>query len=379
MKFITIGCIILTKEKINMNPDQNTNKEQLDQTSEQPITPPPSRVDVNSIYPTPGQYRSQQPLDNSTVDNKAKVFNFKGGYSIGGKIFWSLFIAGIIMYVVITGITMSISITHNILLFVIASILLNLFVYPVIIYVIYKVLKSNNIEKPFWLTLFVIATQSAIGAVIAFIITVAMNALFANYNVTSSSLIGIGSIGGVIVGVIIAVGSFIASYFLMKLFWGISFLLYGKIKNKLIIKVICVGFIVIVVCYIAYIILFPLILRLNTANKLSSNYPDNFLKVDKSNKFTYRNDTCDVTAITKQGDEAIIIYYKNSYYQCNKKFVIDKKTKFYKSHSADSPISLDEFITELNQKLTVQKSTYLAVDIRVNESTSTVESVRFRY
>lgn len=72
-----------------------------------------------------------------------------------------------------------------------------------------------------------------------------------NHGVPSSlSHIGGAGLGGI--AIVVYIGFFVASYFLTKLSWGIAFSLFGKIKNKTVIKAIGIVAIAIIVGGLAY-------------------------------------------------------------------------------------------------------------------------------
>ena len=249
MQFISIRCIMLTKEKINMNPDQNTNNEQPDQTSEQPIAPPPSRVDVNSIYPTPGEhhYDNRQPLNDLSIDNKPEALNFKQGYSIGGKIFWWLLLVGIVMSLVSFSVISFLYGTKNVSSIATTLSFCYLFELLAIIYTVFRILRSNELGSPFWFTIFGLATEFIVTVAAGIAIAIPTYLLFASKGVSNSvpthNTFTNNTFGGGFYYLVIFIVFFVFSYFITKLTWGLSFFLLGKIKNKVIVKVIDIIFI----------------------------------------------------------------------------------------------------------------------------------------
>ena len=370
-----------------MEPNLSPQNQQPPPPPEKPVTPTGPRVDVNNIYSSPDQYRNQRIQDNSLEENIPDTLDFKRGYSIGGKIFWHLLIAGFIMALVSYGITASISDSHNSLLISSYNYLVWFVYIIVILYVINRVLRSNDIEGSFWLTLFGIALQSFIGVsvgIVAFIIKFAIIALVANSHATQSSLLNAGEAVAATIEIVLYVGFILASYFLMKLFWGITFSLFGKIKNKTIVKIIDIAFITLLLLSIATSCALSLLYRSSVATKLTTSYSSNSSQVNSLKTYTpagsrYEDYVCNIITIATQGNGAVIIVDQNGDYRCKRQFVTDQNTKFYKSSSSENPVNLSEFFSEFNRRLSVANGTYnyVAADIHVNGQDNVVISVRF--
>jgi hypothetical protein len=240
-------------------PVPNVSATQTPPPSSPPAEQPPATrvpIDTSSIYPA-GDY-SHQPSNSGSIGNnkdKAESFTFSNGYAIGGSIFWTQLVAGLVFGLILWGINASVLKTADISVIAIVSMLYYLVEFFVVAYIPYDTLKSNNIEEPFWLTVFGIATQSIIIASVFEIIRVVIINMILNQG-GAASLLNLGrSVGGAGIGatiIVVYIGFFIVSYFLTKLSWGITFLLFGKIKSKLIVKAIGLGIIAFIVGGIAY-------------------------------------------------------------------------------------------------------------------------------
>ena len=240
-------------------PPANTPQSQTTNTDIQPADattqPPQPRANPNSIYPEATQgmsatsYQTPSPADNKKDTNES--YNFNNGYSIGGSIFWSQLIAGIVLGLILFGIDSSVLKTATLSVIGIVSLLYYLVEFFVVAYIPYNTLKSSNIEEPLWLTTFGVAVQSIIIATLFELVISLIIRSVINHGVPSSlAHIGGAGLGGI--AIVVYIGFFIASYFLTKLSWGIAFSLFGKIKNKTIVKAIGIGVIAIIVGGIAY-------------------------------------------------------------------------------------------------------------------------------
>ncbi|HEY1645974.1 MAG TPA: hypothetical protein VGF75_06460 [Candidatus Saccharimonadales bacterium] len=220
-----------------------------------PFNTPPPRPAPSSVYPEATQgmsassYQTPSPADNKKDTNE--TYNFSNGYSIGGSIFWFQLLAGIVLGLILFGIDSSVLKTASIAVIGIVSLLYYLVEFFVVAYIPYNTLKSNNVDEPFWLTTFGVAVQAIIIATLFELVISLIIRSVINHGV-SSSLAHIGGAGLGGIAIVVYIGFFIASYFLTKLSWGIAFSLFGKIKNKTIVKAIGIGVIAIIVGGIAY-------------------------------------------------------------------------------------------------------------------------------
>lgn len=223
------------------NPDQP-------QTTIKPPNP-------SSIYPEANdnpQQLSSTPTDDKT--DKPAPPKFGDGYSTGGSIFLFQLLAGIVLGLVLLVIDYSVLRTANISVIAVVSLLYFLAEFIVVAYIPYSTLKSDNVEEPFWLTLFGVAIQSVIGVILIEAVYIVIRSVV-NHGVSSSlthTLTDIGGSGLKVIGIVVYIGLLVAGYFLTKLSWGIAFALFGKISNKLIVKAIGIGVIAIIVGGITY-------------------------------------------------------------------------------------------------------------------------------
>jgi hypothetical protein len=240
-------------------PDSNYPQGETANASTQPLgaaTQQPQPVaNSSSIYPeathglSANSYQTLSPADSKKDTPEATTFD--GGYSIGGSIFWNQLIAGIVFGVIFYGITVSVLKSANTSLINIVGLLHYVIEYLILIYIPYRILKSNAEQEPLWLTLFGVATQSVIVATAFELVSLVIIKAVLNHGVSSSlSHIGSGGLGAL--AIVVYIGFFVASYFLTKLSWGIAFSLFGKIKNMMIIKAIGIGVIAVIVGGIGY-------------------------------------------------------------------------------------------------------------------------------
>jgi len=237
------------------NPPQaqtiNTGIQPIDATTQ----PTQQRVNPSSIYPeatqgmTATRYQTSSPTDNKKETNES--YSFSNGYSIGGSIFWLQLLAVIVLGLILFGIDYFVLKAATVTVIAIVSLLYYLVEFFVVAYIPYNTLKSNNIEEPFWLTTFGVATQSIVVATLFELVISLLIRSVINHGV-SSSLAHIGGAGLGAIAIIVYIGFFIASYFLTKLSWGVAFNIFAKITNKVAVKAIGIGVIAIIVGGIGY-------------------------------------------------------------------------------------------------------------------------------
>lgn len=248
-------------------------------------TSAPQKPSTSSIYPdaTKGvganNFSIPNPADNAK--GTAEATTFDKGYSIGSTIFWYQLIAAIVFGLIFYGLTTSVLKTSSASLAAIVGLLHYVFEYLVLLYLPYSVLKSNEVEEPFWLTLFGMASQTVIVvAVFELVNLIIVKAIISNG--VTSSITHVGGSGLAATAIIVYVGFLIASYFLTKLSWGVAFSLFGKITNKVVVKAVGVGVIAIILGGIAYHYLtLP-------SSKVGTN-PSNALTTSQSNSLSNYN------------------------------------------------------------------------------------------
>ena len=194
-----------------------------------------------SIYPeaTRGINRNDISPPPSTPMNETKdtpeTYAFDDGYQVGKIIF---------IYQLVAGLVFGLLTSHLIQTFHTPIMLAVIYVIEYLItllYIPYHVVRSDAAKEPLWTTLIGTAVQTLIVGM-----GFALLAVMIKY---------VGSLG--IFEIFIGIGFLIASYFLTKLSWGLAFSLVGKIKNKMIVKVIGIGLIALFVGAIAYHYVMP--------------------------------------------------------------------------------------------------------------------------
>ena len=229
----------------------NATAQPIDAATQQPQTV----ANPSSVYPeathglSANSYQIPNPADSKK--DTLEAITFDGGYSVGGSIFWNQLIAGIVFGVIFYGLTVSVLKTSSTSLATIVGLLYYVIEYLILIYIPYRILKSNAEQEPLWLTLFGVAAQSVIVVAAFELVSLIIIKAVLNHGV-SSSLSHVGGTGLGAIAIVVYIGFFIASYFLTKLSWGIAFSLFGKIKNKMIVKAIGIGVIAIIVGGIGY-------------------------------------------------------------------------------------------------------------------------------
>lgn len=205
---------------------------------------------TSSIYPQAtrgfGSANYQMPSPAETKKDTDKSYDFQNGYASGGAIFWRQLVAGIVLGLILYGIDSSLLKGASANVSAIVSLFYYLVEFLVIAYIPYATLKEDNIEQPFWLTTFGIAFQSIILATLFELLISFLIQSVINHGV-ASSIAHIGGPGLGILATLVYIGFFVALYYLTKLSWGIAFVLFGKIKNKMIVKAIGI-------CIIAFIV-----------------------------------------------------------------------------------------------------------------------------
>ena len=224
-------------------------------TSDQLKSPPVSRPDVSSIYPeaTVGIGATNFTNHSLPVDKQdtSKVMDFNNGYSVGGTIFWFQLLVGIVLGLIFIGINSSL-LKHTTATTVgTVSLFYYVFELATITYIPYHTLKSNDVENPFWLTLFGIATQSVILVIAFEVVDIILIRSIINHGLTSS-ISHIGGTGLGVAAILIYLGFLVLTYFLIKLSWAVAFSLFSKIKNKTIVKAIGIIIIALVIIGIGH-------------------------------------------------------------------------------------------------------------------------------
>jgi hypothetical protein len=218
---------------------------------------------------------NRRPSDNIETDNKPRIPSFKEGYVVGGKIFWVLIVLCIVMNLILFGAMSLLSKTINVSSY-------NLILLPgyfimllTVVYATCQVLKTVGIEDVFWLTIFGIATK----------LVVIVACLVPAFIVLAPLLFLTIISGGVGATLVSFIASFIISYLLTKLSWGIAFYLFGKIENKVIIMAIDIIFIIAIACsFIFYGFLIERFSKITgyTGNNTSLVKPSSNLGSDKN-------------------------------------------------------------------------------------------------
>ncbi len=217
-----------------------------------PTTPP---VAPSSIYPeaTHGiNAEAHQPL--ASTDNKKDIpesfglLSFSSGYAAGGTIFFLQLLAAIVLGFILSAITSSFLKTTNLSTYEIVSLVYRVFELFILIYIPYNILKSGSVEDPFWVSVFGGAIQSAVFSIVFGILAFLLLFTLFAHDTFTTLLSG----GNKVTTTVLLYGGFlIIAYFLTKLAYGLAFMLCGKIKNPLVIKVIGLTIIALVVGAIA--------------------------------------------------------------------------------------------------------------------------------
>ncbi len=240
--------------------------------------PPKPNANSSSIYPdaTLGMNATTDQSSSHNDNNKdiGESYKFRNGYSIGGSIFWFQLLVGIVLNIIFFGVITAAIKSNSGSVVRVVSIIYYLVELIILIYIPYKTLLSNQIKNTFWLTLFGAATQLVIIGSFFELVDYLIIRSIINHGV-SSSITYLGGSGNKATAIIVYICFFIALYFLTKLVWGIAFSVFGKIKNKVMFKIIGVVIIALFVGGIAY-------------HYLSVKSTENKIKIE-SGQTTYQN------------------------------------------------------------------------------------------
>jgi len=238
----TTSSIDETNTKAEQPTDSNLHSEKV------PLNP-------SSIYPdategiTAASY--QIPVPGEDKIEKIENYTFQRGSKIGVSIFWTQLIVGFVLGIILLIINLVVLNTKNTSLIAIVLLVYFLLSFFIVAYIPYYTLKNNYIEDTFWLTIFGIAIQLFIVTIFYFVLVEVLIRLVINHS-ASSSVAHVGSAGVGAFAIIIYILSFVLDYFLIKTTWGLAFLFFGKINNKIIIKAIGIAIIALFISSISY-------------------------------------------------------------------------------------------------------------------------------
>ena len=216
--------------------------------------PNPERSAFNprNIYPqardprqSPESAPGAKPADNKEEPSE---FNFQNGYTIGTSMFWlqlaTLMVAGLAFKLVSW---LVLHATANLLLIAMAWAVYFSVVIAVAAYVVPYRRLYNDMGQPLWLTLLGVPIELlfvgfGIGLLEAAAAAVLAAGIRGGSPLSLAAHISTSGLGAItLIAVIIF---FVLAFFFIKLAWGVAFVLYRKITNKLIVKIIGIGFIV---------------------------------------------------------------------------------------------------------------------------------------
>lgn len=197
----------------------------------------PAQHNPSSIYPeaTRGINGNSAgyppPAPANEVEDTPETYKFEEGFEIGKTVFIYQLVAGLVIGLLSSHITQTfLHIPFVLAIIYIAEFLITL------VYLTYRVLRSEAIKEPLWITLIGTAAQTLFLAM--------------GYALMTLLLKMKGSLG--IYEIVFVIGFLVASYFLTKLAWGVAFSLVGRVKNNVIIKVIGIGLITLFIGSIVY-------------------------------------------------------------------------------------------------------------------------------
>ena len=230
----------LWKAKIRLRIKNQPENPQVNQAPA--VTPPPQKTtDYNpsNVYPTAvddsaplaQKVSPTGPESNTEIDFEFSI-GFGTGYSIGGTIYLFQLIAGFVLGIIIYFIDLALFKSHSSVTLQLGILVMYLVVLFVQVYVAYKIVSSQNIKEPIWVTVIGSAIQAVLLSITVVVLAVAATLIITR----SGSGFGLRIISAQTI--IIAIVFFIISYFVTKIAWGICIALISKIKNPVILRVI---------------------------------------------------------------------------------------------------------------------------------------------
>ncbi len=203
------------------------------------------RYNITSIYPdapTEHNNKATDTIAEPFMDRESpSAITFANGFDIGATIFWFQVIAGILLYLATLALTFFLlDHTHSLVIDRIASLIVFATGLLVAIYIPYSVIKSNNIVKPIWLTAFGVP----LGAILDLILFFVFETLFYHLLLERVSFV---SLHPSVTSAVIGIALLVASYYVMKLTYGITFRVYQRINNADKFRVISIAMIAIII------------------------------------------------------------------------------------------------------------------------------------